>query len=126
MAPTLDPATTGICDAVLAALPATVLDGTRRPTTGGPATTAWGDPAITLRCGVDVPAGLGPASECLEVNGVGWYEERQPGGSLFTTIGRPAYVELAVPSHYAPEAGALVDVAHAISDHDPVQTPCVG
>ncbi len=125
-APTLDATTAPVCDAVIAALPATVLDGERRETTGGSGAAAWGTPAITLRCGVPAPAGLGPASECLEVNGVGWYEQRQANGSLFTTIGRPAYVELAVPADYAPEAGALVDVAQAITDHDPVRTPCAG
>ena len=30
---------------------------------------------------------------------------------LFTTIGRTAYVEVGVPTHYTPEANALVDLA---------------
>ena len=125
-APDPDPRTAAVCAAVMADLPRTVLDGARRATTGGPATAAWGKPAITLRCGVTPPSGLGPTSPCLEVDGVGWFEEQQQNGSLFTTIGRPAYVELAVPDDYAPESGALVDVAHAVASHDPVQTPCVG
>jgi hypothetical protein len=123
-APTPDPAAAPVCDAVLADLPATVLGASRRDTTAGGYTAAWGKPAITVRCGVPAPAELTPTSECLEVDGVGWFEQRQQDGSLFTTIGRTAYVELAVPAHYAPESGGLADLAPVISAHDPVRTPC--
>jgi len=87
-------------------------------------TAAWGDPPITLRCGVGAPPGLTPESECLEVNGVGWFSEDADGGTLYTTIGREVLVELGVPEDYAPEASALVDVAAAVSAHDPLLKPC--
>lgn len=114
-----------VCSALLADLPTLVLDGERRQVAPGGLSAAWGSPAITLRCGVDRPAALTPSSQCFEVNGVGWFAEAADGGYLFTTIGRTAYVELAVPSDYAPEANALVDVAATVSAHDPLQTPCV-
>lgn len=109
----------------MAALPDTVLDQKRRrvATENG---AAWGRPAIILRCGVTKPVALTPASECLEVNGVGWFSESASGGAFFTTIGRPAYVELTVPRDYAPEVNALVDVAAAVTASDPVTTPCAG
>ena len=46
------------------------------------------------------------------------------GGYLFTTIGRPAYVQVGVPTEYAPEANALVDLAVAVKEI-PAERPCV-
>lgn len=112
------------CAAVMNALPDTVLDQSRRTVEPGRLSAAWGDPTITLRCGVDKPPGLGAASECFEVNQVGWFAEQAQGGYLFTTIGRPVFIQVGVPSHYAPEANALVDVAEAVKKI-PVQQPCV-
>ena len=123
-----DPTPTGaaaqICPGVLADLPDQVLDQDRRRVDPGRFSAAWGKPAIVLRCGVTAPPGLTATSECLEVNGVGWFTEPAQGGIIFTTIGRPALVELSVPAHYAPEPGALVDVAEAVAAHDPVSAPC--
>ena len=73
---------------------------------------------------MEKPPGLGDASECFEVNGVGWFAEEAEGGYLFTTIGRSAYVQLGVPTEYAPEANALVDVAEAVKKTPELQ-PCV-
>ncbi len=122
--PTPEGSVRAVCAAVLAALPDQVLDSTRRPTDPGLLTAAWGDPALTLRCGVTAPPGLTPTSECLEVDGVGWFVEEAEGGQLFTTIGRVAFVEVGVPSQYAPEVNALLDLAAAVDAYDPVQQPC--
>ena len=122
--PTPSPSVAEQCAAVMAALPDTVLDQPRRTVEPGRLSAAWGDPTITLRCGVAEPPGLGPESECFEVNGVGWFAEEAQGGYLFTTIGRPAYVQVGVPTEYAPEANALVDVAEAVQKL-PVDQPCV-
>jgi len=124
-----DPAPAGsdlaACTRLMADLPASVLDQDRREAEPGRFSAAWGDPAITLRCGVSKPPTLNLASQCLEVNGVGWFVEEAQGGQLFTTIGRQTYVELAVPSEYAPESGALVDVAATVSAHDRLLKACV-
>ena len=122
--PTLDPPGRATCDAVLAALPDQVLESTTRPTRPGVLSRAWGDPAIVLRCGVPDPPGLTPTSECVEVNGVGWFREQAEGGTLFTTIGRAVAVEVGVPAGYAPEVDVLVDLAAAIDAHDPLVQPC--
>jgi len=108
----------------MATLPSTVLDQKRRTVEPGALSAAWGDPTITLKCGVEKPPGLGAASECFEVNGVGWFAEEADGGYLFTTIGRSAYVQLGVPTEYAPEANALVDVAAAVRTI-PLDRACV-
>lgn len=124
-----DPAPAGvaqtICAAMMNDLPAQVLDQGRRPVEPGAFSAAWAKPVITLRCGVAKPAALDDASQCFEVNGVGWFAEQTTGGYLFTTIGRAAYVEVGVPSAYAPEANALVDVAATVSAHDTLIRPCV-
>jgi hypothetical protein len=86
---------------------------------------AWGDPAIIMRCGVEKPKDLGPASRCDMVDGVGWFTESTSDGYLFTTIGRDFYVSVEVPHDYEPEADALADLADAIDRHDPVKKACV-
>ncbi len=122
--PTPDESGRTVCAQLVAALPDRVLDATRRTAEPGVLTAAWGDPPITLRCGVAAPPGLVPTSECLEVNGVGWFAEEAEGGRLYTTIGRRVFVEVGVPSDYGPQASALVDLAAAVSAQDPLVKPC--
>ena len=122
--PTPGPEVAQVCGEVMGSLPAEVLDQGRRTVEPGVLSAAWGKPAIVLRCGVPAPPGLARDSECLEVNGVGWFAEEAQGGMIFTTIGRPAYVEVSVPTSYAPESGALADLSAAVAAHDPVTTPC--
>lgn len=123
--PSPGPIGVSVCGSVMAALPAQVLDQDRRTVEPGLLTAAWGKPVITLRCGVGKPAGLNDASQCFEVNGVGWFAEPAERGTVFTTIGRRTYVEVGVPTAYAPEADALVDLAAAVGGHDPLDRPCV-
>ncbi|WP_232544314.1 DUF3515 domain-containing protein [Streptomyces buecherae] len=84
-------------------------------------TAVWGKPAVQLRCGVPRPDVLTPGSEhynpladSVDVNGVGWLLEKQPDGYRFTTTLRKAYVEVTVPSKYAPEINPLTDLADAV------------
>lgn len=123
--PTPPAAAASVCDAVLAHLPKTVLDKKRREVQPGRYTAAYGDPPITVACGVDLPGSMATDTRCFEVNGVGWFAEEGQGGWLFTTIGREATVQVGVPSAYAPEANALVDVAAAISGQDRSLKPCL-
>lgn len=122
--PSPDDADRSTCTALVAALPDEVEGGLRRTTEPGVLTAAWGDPPITLRCGVTAPPGLTPSSECLEINGVGWFNEDAEGGVLFTTIGRAAFVEVAVPADYSPPVNPLVDLAAAVAAQNPVEQPC--
>ncbi|MEU3753199.1 DUF3515 domain-containing protein [Streptomyces olivoreticuli] len=112
------------CRALHKELPAT-LNGLKRRS-GGPAsefTASWGDPAITLRCGVRKPLILmpgykryRPGSATWEVNGVEWMPEQQPDGSVrCTTSKREAWVEVTVPEKFTGEAGGL-GLFDALSD----------
>ena len=113
------------CQAVMAALPASVVGlGTER---SEPMLRTWGSPGISLRCGVERPATMSQTSRCDELGGVGWFAE-DPNKAVdkawrFTTIGRSGYVEVIVPEQYRPAGDALMDLAAAVTKM-PVVRPC--
>ena len=110
------PTARDVCRALADQLPEAVLEQEARDTDpDSDLTAAWGDPAIVLRCGVPEPEALEPTSQLVTVDGVDWFPEQLTSGYLFTTYGRVVFVEVSVPDDYAPEAGALTDLA------DPVQ-----
>lgn len=109
------------CRAVMARLPGRVAGLSRTAT--GSFTASWGDPAVTMRCGVARPSGLTSISRCDEVDGVGWYSQEFTEAWRFTTIGRSGFVEVTVPAVHSPAADALVDLAPAVSAM-PVVTAC--
>ncbi len=86
---------------------------------------AWGDPAIVVRCGVARPAGLRATDQAVEVNDVAWFLEATATGYRFTTTGRVAYVEVAVPRAHSPEVNALVDLAGPVRRSVPEAGPSV-
>ncbi|MER0240934.1 DUF3515 domain-containing protein [Streptomyces sp. HSW2009] len=110
------------CKALHKELPATVDGLDRRKTDPASDFTAvWGNPGVQLRCGVPRPDVLTPGSEhynptadSVDVNGVGWLLEKQGDGYRFTTTLRKAFVEVTVPSKYAPEVNPLTDLANAV------------
>ena len=114
-APSSD-AATAACDAWSDALPSTLVDQIVREThPDSPLVAAYGDPPIVLRCGVARPEALEPTSQLVSVNGVDWFAEPLSNGYLFTTVGRVADVEVAVPADYAPEAGPLVELSDVVT-----------
>ncbi len=117
----LDDATSTSCSQFVGALPVT-LDGARRANTEPKASTtaAWGPPFITLRCGVATPAAYTPTAALVTMNGVDWLPETLTNGTMFTTIGRTANVEVVVPKEYAPEANAIVEVSQTVNAELPV------
>jgi hypothetical protein len=115
--------TVEVCGAVHDALPDAVVGQQQRETTpNSTSTAAWGDPAITLRCGVDRPSAMQATSSLISVDGVAWLSEKLTHGYVFTTYGRVAYVEVTVPDDYAPEGEVLTAFADAVKASDP-KTP---
>jgi hypothetical protein len=105
-----------LCAALKGALPDEVLGQTTtatKPTSSF--ATAWGDPAIVVRCGVPDPQALTPTSQLLTVDGVDWLPEQLTSGYLFTSTGRTINVEVSVPAAYAPEASALPEISPAVA-----------
>lgn len=116
-----------VCARIVRAAPDTLL-GLERRTASAQAAAAWGDPAVTLRCGVEVP---GPTTDrCLSIelpdgSTVDWINpeaaeeevDGQAAGSwTFITYGRDPAVELVVPAGTGVEqpTAALVELAGAV------------
>lgn len=115
-----DPEPTGqdalLCATLKADLPEKLLgQGTTATDPWSSLTTAWGDPAIVVRCGVPAPDALTETSQLLSVDGVDWFPEELERGYVFTTYGLALNVEVTVPDTYAPEAEALVELSPAVA-----------
>lgn len=110
------------CAKLTAAVPQTVDNVKRRGTApDSPLTAAWGDPPITLRCGVPEPDMLRPGTKTYNptadeayINGVAWLIEKTGDGYRFTAAQRAVYVEVDVPSAYSPETNPLTDLSAAV------------
>ena len=114
--PTPNPAIAAACSEIVKAMPATV-DGQERRSVADSSqlTAAWGDPAITLRCGVDSPSNLKPESSIMTINGVDWFPEQLTAGYRFTTVNSAIFIEVNVPDKYNPEANALTDITNVLA-----------
>lgn len=117
------------CQKLLAALPDEVADQKRRTTEGSDLATAWGDPAIVLRCGVGLPEEFGPLSSCQRANGVDWFVpdriiEDQRADVVMTTVGRSVNVEVRVPAKYRPSLAPMTDLAPALTASTTVVKAC--
>lgn len=117
-------AAAAVCADLMAALPDQVLGQPRREVSPGRYAAAWGDPTITLRCGVERPTALTPGSTCFTANEVDWFPEPADRGAIFTAIGRAALIEVRVPERYQPPGDALIDLAPVITAHDPDRGGC--
>lgn len=108
------------CAEVVALLPTTVAGATRRDTTGGPGTAAWGDPAILLRCGEDpvtvtsLPCVGVPLGEDDEVDWVVLASDAS--GAIVRSYGREPAVQVEVPADYGPApVGVLPELGEAVA-----------
>ncbi|MEI2777540.1 MAG: DUF3515 family protein [Tetrasphaera sp.] len=94
------------------AWPDAVADQPRRATDpDDPALSAWGDPAIIARCGLEAPPPT--TTDCLRVDDVDWLVQELSDGAAFTTYGRQPAIEVLIPDAYAPEPRWLPDLAAA-------------
>lgn len=81
---------------------------------------AWGDPPITLTCGVEEPTDFTDASTCIEVGDVGWYvpddvllsDDLKLDVTMTTMNYRPR-VQVVVPGEYRPDG--FVNTAGAVA-----------
>jgi hypothetical protein len=114
--PTPDAATTQLCHQLVDSLPATIASQSRREISDNQRlTAAWGEPPLTLRCGVGRPTGFTPESSLIAINGIDWFAEQLSAGYRFTTTNTNMYIEVVVPHTYSPEANALTDLSAALS-----------
>ncbi|MFY1669078.1 DUF3515 domain-containing protein [Plantactinospora sp. WMMB334] len=97
-APTLAERPATVCRALMSRLPATLRDLDQRPVTAGPEqNAAYGDPAVTLACGVARPV-LADVADTWVINRVCWLAEHDNAGLVLTTVDREVPVRLTVPA----------------------------
>ena len=115
-APTLSNADAAACTTFLGDLPAVLAGEDSRPTEPVDALgAAWGDPAIVVTCGGDLPEEFDEFSSCEEANGVGWFVPPdqiadQSGDVTLTAAGYQPVVTVRLPGSYRPEGAAAVIV----------------
>ena len=94
------------CQELIAALPTDLGDLPARPVdSSSPYVAAWGEPAVTLRCGVARPPSFVATADVQQINGVSWFAERRGSTTAWVVVDRPVYVEVLAP---AAEASAPV------------------
>jgi len=99
-APSLDQRRATVCRALLSQLPDAVRELRRRPVTAGPEqNAAYGDPAITLACGVPAVS-VEPTAIVFNL-GPCWYADQRPDATVWTTVDREVPVRVTVPIGYA-------------------------
>ena len=116
-APTPEPKWAAVCQNALRDLPEKVAYQTRRSVKNATGLTAgWGDPVISLRCGVPRPAELKPTSQLVTVNSIDWFAQELTNGMRFTSMNTKVHIEVNVPSNYQPEGNALVDLTESLKE----------
>jgi hypothetical protein len=108
----LDARTTQVCLAVTSQLPTELRGLPGRKVTAGPEqNAAWGEPPVTLQCGVTQPTmceridgghpGCVPLdATMLAMDGVCWWAADGPATDVFTTMDREVAVRVSVPGSY--------------------------
>jgi hypothetical protein len=100
-APSLDEARATACRTLVTHLPDALRDRHRRPVTAGAEqNAAYGDPAITMACGVP-PVTLPTGADVYLLSGVCWYSQPEGDGSAWTTVDRDVPVRVTLPGSYS-------------------------
>jgi Protein of unknown function (DUF3515) len=102
-APSLSARSALVCRALVARLPERVRTAQRRPVSAGPEqNAAYGDPAMTLQCGVP-RAEFPPTDDVFRLNDVCWHSVVERNSTVWTTVDREVPVRVTVPG---PATGA--------------------
>lgn len=107
-----------VCAQVIPALPGELLTQGKRTITQNPIqdyVAAWGDPTITLMCGVTTPDAAVFMPEVVTVNDIDWRYEELDGGTRFYSTSLKTNIRVDVPSEYANPVDALVDLSPALA-----------
>ena len=87
------------CQELISALPTDLGDLPARPVDSpSPYVAAWGEPAVTLRCGVPRPPSFIATADVQQINGVSWFAERRGATTAWVVVDRPVYVEVLAPA----------------------------
>jgi Protein of unknown function (DUF3515) len=112
--PALSAAAQKSCQELVSALPTDLGDLPARPVdSSSPYVAAWGEPAVTLRCGVVRPPSFIATADVQQINGVSWFAERRGGTTAWIVVDRPVYVEVLVPA--AAASGPVARLSTAVT-----------
>ncbi|MGB9376336.1 MAG: DUF3515 domain-containing protein [Mycobacteriales bacterium] len=102
-----------LCPKLIDSLPHRLGSLEGRKVEGAPRlTAAWGDPAVTLQCGMfATPSPLGAV---VTLDGVDWSPVTDSRGVTWTTVGRKAAVRVLVPKKYDDQAPLLAQLSPRI------------
>jgi hypothetical protein len=97
----LTPRAATVCRALVSQLPDMVRDRAQRPVTAGPEqNAAYGDPAITMSCGLPQPS-FPPTDLVYPLDTVCWHADESPAdATVWTTVDREVAVQVRVPKSY--------------------------
>lgn len=125
--PPVTPEADAGCPALMSSLPVELAgEPSRRVQSDSPYAYAWGDPPIVLVCGVDRPAGYVVGVSAVQINGVQWFVDTDdPDTTVWTTIDRPVYVQISLPSSVdsAPVTALTAQIARVLPYRDPQPGP---
>jgi hypothetical protein len=113
--PLAGPAATA-CPDLLGRIPTDGLrDRPRRPVTAGAGqNAAYGDPAITLTCGVPAVS-LPVGADVYLLSGVCWYTQTDGTGTVWTTVDRDTPVRVHVPKSYEAPGQWVIEFSPAVT-----------
>jgi hypothetical protein len=118
--PALDEPAATVCRALVAKLPASLRDRTRRPVSAGAEqAAAYGDPPIVLSCGGAQPQ-VPQDAQLLGLSGVCWFAEEQTNGQAWSTVYRTVPVHVTVPKAYDQPGQWVADFSAPIVDAVPL------
>ena len=110
--PTLSAGQQQACQELISALPTDLGDLPARPVDSpSPYVAAWGEPAVTLRCGVARPPSFIATADVQQINGVSWFAERRGPTTAWVVVDRPVYVEVLAPAAAASAPVARLSTA---------------
>lgn len=118
-APALAEPASGVCREVIAKLPASLAGSARRPVTGPEQNAAYGDPPVTVACGV-APVAVAATEDVIQLNGVCWVNRPAPSGGTWFTVDRAVPVGVSVPGPTAGSAQRVIGLTGSIKANDPV------
>jgi hypothetical protein len=97
-APPLTPRAASLCRALVSQLPGAVRNRAQRPVTAGTEqNAAYGDPPITMACGVPEPS-FPPTDLVYPLDAVCWHaDESRSDVTVWTTVDREVPVQVTVP-----------------------------
>jgi hypothetical protein len=98
--PDVTPAADLACPVLMGQLPLELAGETSRLVDSDtPYAYAWGDPAVVLVCGVDLPAGYVVGASTILISGVEWFvDTSDPDVVVWTTVDRNVPVQVQVPA----------------------------